>query len=95
MGASRRTTAGEPHAAGDTHAPLAARILGSKSLTNRALLPAAAASGTSVLRAPLVSDDTLAFREAPRTLGVEVRVAPADARCRHGSPATAHDFEEQ
>lgn len=79
MGASRRTTAGRPHAAGDTHAPLAARIPGSKSLTNRALLLAAAASGTSVLRAPLVSDDTLAFREALRTLGVEVRAAPADA----------------
>ncbi|MDQ1009265.1 3-phosphoshikimate 1-carboxyvinyltransferase [Streptomyces sp. V4I23] len=52
----------------------AARIPGSKSLTNRALLLAAAADGTSVLTAPLVSDDTVAFREALTALGVDVDV---------------------
>jgi 3-phosphoshikimate 1-carboxyvinyltransferase len=40
---------------------LVATVPGSKSLTNRALLAAAAADGISVLRRPLVSDDTLAF----------------------------------
>lgn len=49
-----------------------ARIPGSKSLTNRALLLAAAADATSVLSAPLVSDDTLAFRDALNRLGARV-----------------------
>ncbi|MEU4268474.1 3-phosphoshikimate 1-carboxyvinyltransferase [Streptomyces sp. NPDC026092] len=49
---------------------LHARIPGSKSLTNRALLLAAAADGPSALGAPLVSEDTTAFREALRGLGV-------------------------
>ncbi|MET9437050.1 3-phosphoshikimate 1-carboxyvinyltransferase [Streptomyces sp. NPDC006551] len=49
-----------------------ARIPGSKSLTNRALLLAAAADATSVLTAPLVSDDTLAFRDALTRLGARV-----------------------
>ncbi|MFI2379176.1 3-phosphoshikimate 1-carboxyvinyltransferase [Streptomyces sp. NPDC018964] len=53
--------------------PLTARIPGSKSITNRALLLAAAAHGTSRLRAPLVSDDTVAFRKALSVLGVTVR----------------------
>lgn len=54
---------------------VAARIPGSKSITNRALLLAAAARGTSRLHAPLVSDDTVAFRRALGALGVTVRVA--------------------
>ncbi|MFD9790403.1 3-phosphoshikimate 1-carboxyvinyltransferase [Streptomyces sp. NPDC059070] len=58
---------------------LTARIPGSKSLTNRALLLAAAADGTSVLRAPLVSDDTLAFRAALDDLGVAVETGPDGA----------------
>lgn len=49
-----------------------ARVPGSKSITNRALLLAAAADGTSELVAPLVSDDTVAFREALTDLGVDV-----------------------
>ncbi|MGW0465463.1 3-phosphoshikimate 1-carboxyvinyltransferase [Streptomyces sp. NPDC003027] len=49
-----------------------ARIPGSKSLTNRALLLAAAAGSTSTLGAPLVSDDTVAFRDALSGLGVRV-----------------------
>ncbi|MFJ8827528.1 3-phosphoshikimate 1-carboxyvinyltransferase [Streptomyces sp. NPDC102467] len=54
------------------------RIPGSKSITNRALLLAAAARGRSRLRAPLVSDDTVAFREALRALGVRISVRGAD-----------------
>ncbi|MET9854990.1 3-phosphoshikimate 1-carboxyvinyltransferase [Streptomyces sp. NPDC006450] len=56
----------------------AARIPGSKSITNRALLLAAAADGTSCLRAPLVSDDTTAFRTALTGLGVTVTATPQD-----------------
>ncbi|MBJ7906812.1 3-phosphoshikimate 1-carboxyvinyltransferase [Streptomyces sp. DSM 110735] len=55
------------HAAGR-----AARIPGSKSITNRALLLAAAATGTSRLRSPLVSADTVAFRTALENLGCRV-----------------------
>ncbi|MFJ3585146.1 3-phosphoshikimate 1-carboxyvinyltransferase [Streptomyces sp. NPDC090127] len=57
---------------------LHARIPGSKSLTNRALLLAAAADGTTALAAPLVSDDTTAFREALRGLGVRIETAADD-----------------
>ncbi|MBV2155137.1 3-phosphoshikimate 1-carboxyvinyltransferase [Kitasatospora sp. SUK 42] len=56
-----------------------ARIPGSKSITNRALVLAAAARGTSRLSAPLVSDDTVAFRDALTALGVRVTTAPDDA----------------
>ncbi|NMO35053.1 3-phosphoshikimate 1-carboxyvinyltransferase [Streptomyces sp. GMY01] len=59
--------------------PGQARIPGSKSLTNRALLLAAAARGVSRVWAPLVSDDTRAFREALTTCGVGLRDgAPAE-----------------
>ncbi|MDN3265336.1 3-phosphoshikimate 1-carboxyvinyltransferase [Streptomyces sp. CSDS2] len=57
---------------------LHARVPGSKSLTNRALLLAAAAEGTSVLTAPLISDDTTAFRQALGALGVRVRSSDDD-----------------
>lgn len=53
---------------------LTARIPGSKSLTNRALLCAAGARGRSVLRRPLASDDTEAFAGGLRALGYEVRM---------------------
>ncbi|MFD6187151.1 hypothetical protein ACFWGU_39100, partial [Streptomyces goshikiensis] len=56
----------------DGLAPLTARVPGSKSITNRALLLAAAATGITRLRAPLVSDDTLAFRTALTGLGVRI-----------------------
>jgi 3-phosphoshikimate 1-carboxyvinyltransferase len=46
----------------------------SKSATNRALVLAALAEGTSTLRAPLESDDTLAMIGCLRGLGVEVSV---------------------
>nr|ADQ43380.1 putative EPSP synthase [Streptomyces virginiae] len=58
---------------------LAARVPGSKSLTNRLLLLAAAADGTSTLRAPLVSEDTVAFREALGVSGIPVKSGPDDA----------------
>ncbi|MFH8241030.1 3-phosphoshikimate 1-carboxyvinyltransferase [Streptomyces sp. NPDC018321] len=67
---------GGPQAVAD--AELVARIPGSKSLTNRALLLAAAAPGTSRLRAPLVSDDTVAFRTALNGLGARVEADDAD-----------------
>ncbi|WP_312018674.1 3-phosphoshikimate 1-carboxyvinyltransferase [Streptomyces sp. I05A-00742] len=57
---------------------LTARIPGSKSCTNRALLLAAAAPGTSAVRAPLVSDDTLTFRDALAALGAGVSATPND-----------------
>ncbi|QIJ65853.1 3-phosphoshikimate 1-carboxyvinyltransferase [Streptomyces sp. JB150] len=63
----------------DAPLPRTARIPGSKSLTNRALLLAAAAPGTSRLWAPLVSDDTLAFRTALTDLGLTVDAGPEDA----------------
>ena len=55
-----------------------ARIPGSKSITNRALLLAAAAAGTSRLRLPLVSADTIAFRTALTHLGILVRTREDD-----------------
>lgn len=48
----------------------AVRLPGSKSLTNRALLLAALADGTSRLRRPLHSEDTAYMTEALRCLGV-------------------------
>ncbi len=51
---------------------LVATVPGSKSLTNRALLTAAAADGVSVLRRPLISDDTAAFARCLRDLGYDI-----------------------
>jgi len=50
------------------------RVPGSKSITNRAALIAALASGTSTLTGCLESDDTEAMREALRALGVTIDV---------------------
>jgi 3-phosphoshikimate 1-carboxyvinyltransferase len=44
----------------------------SKSITNRALICAALADGTSVLKRPLESDDTAVMVESLRRLGIEV-----------------------
>jgi 3-phosphoshikimate 1-carboxyvinyltransferase len=49
---------------------------GSKSITNRALLLAALADGTSRLRAPLHSEDTFYMTQALRELGVRVTETP-------------------
>ncbi|WP_030799508.1 3-phosphoshikimate 1-carboxyvinyltransferase [Streptomyces sp. NRRL S-337] len=54
-------------------------VPGSKSITNRALLLAAAADGRSTLHAPLVSDDTVAFRDALTGLGTTITAGPGDA----------------
>ncbi|HLT69205.1 MAG TPA: 3-phosphoshikimate 1-carboxyvinyltransferase [Acidimicrobiales bacterium] len=59
--------------------PLAATVTvpGSKSLTNRALVCAALARGTSVVRGALVADDTEAMRTALARLGAGVEVDEA------------------
>jgi len=49
------------------------KIPGSKSITNRALLLAALAGGVSEISSILVSDDTIAFIEALRQLGVMIQ----------------------
>lgn len=51
---------------------------GSKSLTNRALLIAALADGTSTLQGVLESDDTEVMRTALRSLGIQVHFEPAN-----------------
>ena len=58
--------------------PLDAEIVvpGSKSLTNRALVLAALAEGTSTLRGALVADDTLAMAGAMSSLGARVVLDP-------------------
>ena len=50
---------------------------GSKSITNRAMLLAAMASGRSVIEGALLSDDTRYMADALRTLGFEVDIAAA------------------
>jgi 3-phosphoshikimate 1-carboxyvinyltransferase len=52
------------------------RVPGSKSHTNRALVCAALASGTSVLRGALAADDTAAMIDAVRALGASVDEDP-------------------
>jgi 3-phosphoshikimate 1-carboxyvinyltransferase len=56
----------------------AVTVPGSKSMTNRALVLAALASGTSQLRRPLTSRDTTLMTEALRRLGVAVTEASGD-----------------
>ncbi|MDP9644236.1 3-phosphoshikimate 1-carboxyvinyltransferase [Actinopolyspora lacussalsi] len=51
-------------------------VAGSKSITNRALVLAALATGPSTLRSPLRSRDTELMAAALRTLGVEVADGP-------------------
>ena len=53
------------------------RVPGSKSYTQRAMVIAALAEGESVLRDPLLSEDTLLLAEALRLLGAEVRTEGA------------------
>jgi len=55
-----------------TELDVTVRVPGSKSITNRALLLAALASGTSTLRGALAADDTLAFAAGLRALGFAV-----------------------
>lgn len=55
-------------------------VPGSKSVTARALFLAAAADGESVLRKPLVSDDTDGFAQGLATLGYDVHRAAGEWR---------------
>ena len=55
------------------HAEGSLRLPGSKSISNRALLLAALARGTTTLRDLLESDDTRVMREALAALGVAIR----------------------
>jgi 3-phosphoshikimate 1-carboxyvinyltransferase len=57
-------------------------IPGSKSHTNRALVCAALAEGTSVLRGALFADDTAAMIGGLGALGVEITAEPGEARLR-------------
>lgn len=54
-----------------------AEIPGSKSITNRALFLAAAARGTTTLRKPLDSDDTVGFTEGLTALGYQLTRMPS------------------
>jgi 3-phosphoshikimate 1-carboxyvinyltransferase len=67
-------------------------VPGSKSVTARALFLAAAADGVSVLRRPLLSDDTDGFAEGLTRLGYEVRRAEDEWRItgRPAGPAADH-----
>jgi len=61
------------------------RLPGSKSISNRTLLLAALARGTTELRALLDSDDTRVMREALRALGVRVESLGSEEHLRvHG-----------
>jgi 3-phosphoshikimate 1-carboxyvinyltransferase len=61
------------------------RLPGSKSLTNRALVCAALADGTSELTGALEADDTLAMVDGLRSLGVAVEADwPAERLVVHG-----------
>jgi 3-phosphoshikimate 1-carboxyvinyltransferase len=55
---------------------------GSKSLTNRAFVCAALASGDSVVRGALEADDTVAMAVALRALGASVRAVPESDNVR-------------
>ncbi|MGK2948264.1 MAG: 3-phosphoshikimate 1-carboxyvinyltransferase [Acidimicrobiales bacterium] len=63
------------------------RLPGSKSLTNRALVCAALAEGTSVLEGALEADDTLAMVDGLQALGVEVEADWLTARLTVGGVA--------
>lgn len=58
--------------------PLTVRVPGSKSITNRALLLATLAEGTSVLRDVLFSDDSRHFLKCVQDLGFETVVNETD-----------------
>ena len=59
----------------NTKQPLRAAVPGSKSITNRALLLATLARGTSTLRGVLFSDDSRHFLNCIQELGFETQVA--------------------
>src|SRR2546430_967280 len=59
---------------GPVHAEIT--VPGSKSITNRALILAALADGTTTLRGALWSDDTQVMADALKKLGFEINVEP-------------------
>ena len=61
-------------------APVTLEVPGSKSITNRALLLAALAEGTSCLEGVLFSDDSRHFLKCLQDLGFETEVNEADRR---------------
>lgn len=69
-----KTTLPDPYSVPRAHGPVSGRVElpGSKSITNRALIIAALAAGTSTLRGVLDSDDTRYMVEALQTLGFDV-----------------------
>ena len=58
------------------------RLPGSKSITNRALVCAALATGETTLTGALLADDTEAMMEGVRSLGADVSCRPEDADVR-------------
>jgi 3-phosphoshikimate 1-carboxyvinyltransferase len=64
------------------HLTATVRVPGSKSLTNRALLIAALAGGTSTLENALFSDDSRYFAAALQTLGFDVSLDPENLRMK-------------
>ena len=78
----------DPWPAPRAQAPVVGTVTmpGSKSVTNRALILAALASGPSTLRAPLRSRDTLLMADALRTLGV--RIVDGENGSWHVTPDT-------
>jgi 3-phosphoshikimate 1-carboxyvinyltransferase len=60
------------------HLDATVQIPGSKSFTQRALMVAALADGQSILRNPLIADDTEHLMRALRALGIEILVSDDD-----------------
>lgn len=58
------------------HPKLDATVPGSKSMTNRALLLAALAEGTSTVSGILFSDDSNVFLQALRDVGFSLKIDP-------------------
>ena len=64
------------------------RVPGSRSITNRALVTAALAAGSSTLVGPLDADDTTAMRRCLRALGVSIDDADSTAWVVEGTGGT-------
>lgn len=64
------------------HSPIRVAVPGSKSITNRALLLATLARGTSTLRGVLFSDDSRHFLKCIQELGFETTVDEAEREVR-------------
>jgi 3-phosphoshikimate 1-carboxyvinyltransferase len=70
---------------------------GSKSLSNRALLLAALAEGTTKITNLLESDDTRHMLNALKQLGIEYRLSDDKTECivvGNGGPINSESFEE-